>query len=171
MFVTVSRSRPIKTKQYAETKRPIIILLIIFFFFHWRELLQVSFFVAANILSRKTRVCRHKHVFVATKHVFCPDQSMLAATKMTPVAPPANDNSFSVTALKQHRGRRCGSAQVTPSLIALLMVLQVVANYYGNKKRYEPVEGKSIHWAGGRTDAPPDTPRCGFDGSKCPPEG
>ncbi|KAK6176544.1 hypothetical protein SNE40_014809 [Patella caerulea] len=47
---------------------------------------------------------------------------------------------------------------------------EVVANYYGNKKRYEPVQGKKIHWAGGRDSPPPDTPTCGFDGSKCPPE-
>ena len=132
--------------------------------YHWRELLQVLF------LWRQI-FCPEKHVFPATKHVFCRDKSMLPATKITLVAAPANDNSFSVTALKLHRGRRCATAQVSPPLTALLMVLQVVANYYGNKKRYEPVEGKSIHWAGGRTDAPPDTPRCGFDGSKCPPEG
>ncbi|ESO90424.1 hypothetical protein LOTGIDRAFT_191857, partial [Lottia gigantea] len=47
---------------------------------------------------------------------------------------------------------------------------EVVANYYGNKKKYEPVVGKDIHWAGGLTSPPPDTPTCGFDGSKCPPE-
>ncbi|XP_046544538.1 receptor-type guanylate cyclase gcy-28-like isoform X3 [Haliotis rubra] len=47
---------------------------------------------------------------------------------------------------------------------------EVVANYYGNKKQYEPVEHKSIHWAGGRNSPPPDTPDCGFDGSKCPPD-
>ncbi|XP_076448288.1 atrial natriuretic peptide receptor 1-like [Babylonia areolata] len=46
----------------------------------------------------------------------------------------------------------------------------VVANYYGNKKQYEPVEGTSIAWAGGRSEPPTDTPHCGFDGSKCPPE-
>ena len=57
------------------------------------------FFVAANILSRKTRVC-------GDKHVFCPDQSVLASTKIILVAAPANDNFLSVTALKQHRGRR-----------------------------------------------------------------
>ncbi|KAK7474181.1 hypothetical protein BaRGS_00034589 [Batillaria attramentaria] len=39
-------------------------------------------------------------------------------------------------------------------------VFEVVANYYGNKKEYEPVAGKSIHWAGGRTGPPPDTPKC-----------
>ena len=50
-------------------------------------------------------------------------------------------------------------------------LLQVVANYYGNKKQYEPVEKRSIYWAGGRTTPPIDTPECGFDGSKCPPEG
>ena len=32
--------------------------------YHWRELPQVSFFVATKVLSRQTRV------FVATKHVF-----------------------------------------------------------------------------------------------------
>ena len=47
----------------------------------------------------------------------------------------------------------------------------MVANYFGNKKQYEPVEGKTIHWAGGRTAPPPDIPECGFDGAKCPPDG
>ncbi|XP_035828441.1 atrial natriuretic peptide receptor 1 [Aplysia californica] len=47
---------------------------------------------------------------------------------------------------------------------------RVVANYYGNRKQYEPVKGVDIHWAGGRTEPPPDTPTCGFDGSKCPPD-
>ncbi|XP_046575738.1 atrial natriuretic peptide receptor 1-like [Haliotis rubra] len=47
---------------------------------------------------------------------------------------------------------------------------EVVANYFGNRKRYEPVPGKEIHWAGGRTSPPPDVPKCGFDGAKCPPE-
>ncbi|XP_064596016.1 atrial natriuretic peptide receptor 1-like isoform X3 [Liolophura sinensis] len=47
---------------------------------------------------------------------------------------------------------------------------EVVANYYGNKKVYEPVTGKRIHWAGGRNSPPPDTPECGFDYSLCPPE-
>ncbi|XP_063438137.1 atrial natriuretic peptide receptor 1-like isoform X4 [Mytilus trossulus] len=47
---------------------------------------------------------------------------------------------------------------------------EVVANYFGKDKEYKEVEGKRIHWAGGRTSAPPDTPKCGFDGSKCPPK-
>ncbi|ESP02584.1 hypothetical protein LOTGIDRAFT_237906 [Lottia gigantea] len=47
---------------------------------------------------------------------------------------------------------------------------EVVANYFGNKKQYEKVKGKEIHWAGGRTEPPPDVPVCGFDGSLCPPE-
>ncbi|XP_074661702.1 atrial natriuretic peptide receptor 1-like isoform X2 [Tubulanus polymorphus] len=45
---------------------------------------------------------------------------------------------------------------------------EVVANYYGNKKQYEPVPGKVIHWAGDRKTPPKDTPECGFDGSGCP---
>ena len=49
--------------------------------------------------------------------------------------------------------------------------IQVVANYYGNRKVYEPVPNMHIHWAGGRTSPPPDTPTCGFDGSGCKPEG
>lgn len=48
---------------------------------------------------------------------------------------------------------------------------QIVANFYGNRKMYEPVEGKEIHWAGGKKGPPPDEPQCGFDGSKCPPHG
>ncbi|XP_041356262.1 atrial natriuretic peptide receptor 1-like [Gigantopelta aegis] len=44
---------------------------------------------------------------------------------------------------------------------------EVVANYYGVQQYYEPVPGKSIHWAGGRVNPPPDTPECGFDGSRC----
>ncbi|XP_064596017.1 LOW QUALITY PROTEIN: atrial natriuretic peptide receptor 1-like [Liolophura sinensis] len=47
---------------------------------------------------------------------------------------------------------------------------EVVANYYGNKKIYEPVPNKRIYWAGGRDSPPSDTPKCGFDGSKCPPD-
>ncbi|XP_041355945.1 atrial natriuretic peptide receptor 1-like [Gigantopelta aegis] len=49
-------------------------------------------------------------------------------------------------------------------------IFEVVANYYGNRKQYEPVPDKKIHWAGGRTGPPPDTPECGYDGSKCPPD-
>ncbi|XP_064645630.1 atrial natriuretic peptide receptor 1-like isoform X2 [Lineus longissimus] len=45
---------------------------------------------------------------------------------------------------------------------------EVVANYYGNKKQYEAVAGKSIHWAGNKNEPPRDTPECGFDGSGCP---
>ncbi|KAK6173996.1 hypothetical protein SNE40_017355 [Patella caerulea] len=46
-------------------------------------------------------------------------------------------------------------------------LFEVVANYYGNRKHYEPVTGRTIHWAGGRTGPPTDVPECGFDGSKC----
>lgn len=52
----------------------------------------------------------------------------------------------------------------------ILSFVQVVANYYGNKKIYEPVRNKRIYWAGQRDSPPPDTPKCGFDGSKCPPD-
>ncbi|XP_041356301.1 atrial natriuretic peptide receptor 1-like [Gigantopelta aegis] len=47
---------------------------------------------------------------------------------------------------------------------------EVVGTYDGRRKRYLPVEGKKIHWAGSRTTPPPDTPICGYDGSKCPPK-
>ncbi|CAI9726824.1 atrial natriuretic peptide receptor 1-like isoform X2 [Octopus vulgaris] len=47
---------------------------------------------------------------------------------------------------------------------------EVVANYFGNKKQYVPVPNRTIHWAGGRKFPPPDTPECGYDGSKCPPD-
>ena len=65
------------------------------------------------------------------------------------------------------RGRRATRALVTMTRV----LLQIVANYYGNRKVYEPVEGKRIHWAGGKLSPPPDTPECGFDHSGCPPEG
>ncbi|GFR93800.1 guanylate cyclase [Elysia marginata] len=45
---------------------------------------------------------------------------------------------------------------------------EVVGNYFGTTKQYTPLPGKKIHWAGGRTLPPPDVPKCGFDGSKCP---
>lgn len=51
-----------------------------------------------------------------------------------------------------------------------ISLLQVVANYFGNTKLYEPYPGRKIRWAGPYTEAPPDTPKCGFDNSKCPPE-
>ncbi|GFO01839.1 guanylate cyclase [Plakobranchus ocellatus] len=47
---------------------------------------------------------------------------------------------------------------------------EVVANYFGNSKEYTPYKGRMIHWAGGRKEPPPDVPKCGFDGSKCPPK-
>ncbi|KAK3733152.1 hypothetical protein RRG08_046076 [Elysia crispata] len=47
---------------------------------------------------------------------------------------------------------------------------RVVANYYGNRKQFEAEPGVDIHWAGDRESPPPDTPTCGFDGSKCPPD-
>ena len=52
--------------------------------YHWQELTQVSF------LSRQTRICRDKFEFVATKHVFCRDKSIM--TKMILVAAPATDS-------------------------------------------------------------------------------
>ena len=39
-------------------------------------------FVATNVLSRRTRVCRDKHTFVRTKDVFCRDKNQLVATKV-----------------------------------------------------------------------------------------
>ncbi|GFO01810.1 guanylate cyclase [Plakobranchus ocellatus] len=47
---------------------------------------------------------------------------------------------------------------------------EVVADYFGNNKTYTPYPGRKIHWPGGRTKPPPDTPTCGFDRSKCPPK-
>lgn len=43
-----------------------------------------------------------------------------------------------------------------------------VANYIGATHTLKYVSGTKIHWAGGRTDPPPDTPTCGFDNSLCP---
>ncbi|XP_041356233.1 atrial natriuretic peptide receptor 1-like [Gigantopelta aegis] len=45
---------------------------------------------------------------------------------------------------------------------------EVVANYFGHRKQYEPVPGRPIDWGGGRTSAPDDNPMCGYDGSDCP---
>ena len=41
-----------------------------------------NFFVTTKVLSQQTRVCRNKHMFVVTRHTFCHDKSMLAATKL-----------------------------------------------------------------------------------------
>lgn len=46
-----------------------------------------------------------------------------------------------------------------------------MANYIGTEKQVTIEKDKRIHWAGGRIDPPPDNPKCGFDGSKCPKEG
>ncbi|KAJ9595889.1 hypothetical protein L9F63_012908, partial [Diploptera punctata] len=43
-----------------------------------------------------------------------------------------------------------------------------VASYIGANRTLQYVPGAKIHWAGGRTDPPPDTPKCGFDGTLCP---
>ena len=47
---------------------------------------------------------------------------------------------------------------------------QVVAEYLGKDREYREVAGMAVHWAGGREGPPADTPRCGFDGSGCPPD-
>ncbi|GFS67183.1 receptor-type guanylate cyclase gcy-28 [Trichonephila clavipes] len=47
-------------------------------------------------------------------------------------------------------------------------VFEVVANYIGTEKQVVDEPGKSFHWAGGRKHPPPDTPKCGYDKSKCP---
>ncbi|KAL5007127.1 hypothetical protein ScPMuIL_015933 [Solemya velum] len=39
-----------------------------------------------------------------------------------------------------------------------------VAHYNGDMGKYVAAEGKYIHWAGGRTTAPPNKPVCGFTG-------
>ncbi|XP_053386118.1 atrial natriuretic peptide receptor 3-like [Mercenaria mercenaria] len=48
---------------------------------------------------------------------------------------------------------------------------EVVANYFGQSKRFEYIPDKFIQWPGNYHHAPPDTPKCGFDNSKCPPQG
>ncbi|CAB3233285.1 unnamed protein product [Arctia plantaginis] len=45
---------------------------------------------------------------------------------------------------------------------------EVVATYVAANSSLQFIEGRPIHWAGGRTTPPPDTPQCGFDGSLCP---
>ncbi|XP_072161271.1 atrial natriuretic peptide receptor 1 isoform X3 [Bemisia tabaci] len=44
---------------------------------------------------------------------------------------------------------------------------KVVAYYFGKTSKVEYLSGAKIHWPGGRTSPPPDTPKCGFDGSLC----
>ncbi|XP_054258597.1 atrial natriuretic peptide receptor 1-like [Macrosteles quadrilineatus] len=44
---------------------------------------------------------------------------------------------------------------------------KIVANYIGVTHSLEYVPGAKIHWAGGRSQPPPDTPICGFDGALC----
>uniref|UniRef100_A0A146M109 Guanylate cyclase n=2 Tax=Lygus hesperus TaxID=30085 RepID=A0A146M109_LYGHE len=44
---------------------------------------------------------------------------------------------------------------------------RIVAHYIGIKDKLEFLNNTKIHWAGGRTSAPPNRPECGFDGSLC----
>lgn len=46
-------------------------------------------------------------------------------------------------------------------------LFRTVANYY-NASGLQFVKDVQIHWAGGRTGPPLDTPVCGFDNSLCP---
>lgn len=46
-------------------------------------------------------------------------------------------------------------------------MFEIVANYF-HDGGLQFVEGKEIHWSGGKTKAPPDRPTCGFDGALCP---
>ncbi|KAF6199006.1 hypothetical protein GE061_007029 [Apolygus lucorum] len=45
--------------------------------------------------------------------------------------------------------------------------VKIVAHYIGIKDKLEFLNNTKIHWAGGRTSAPPNRPECGFDGSLC----
>ncbi|XP_014371532.2 atrial natriuretic peptide receptor 1 isoform X2 [Papilio machaon] len=45
---------------------------------------------------------------------------------------------------------------------------EVVATYIAANSSLQFIANRPIHWAGGRTTPPPDTPECGFDGSLCP---
>ncbi|XP_077993684.1 atrial natriuretic peptide receptor 1-like isoform X2 [Glandiceps talaboti] len=44
-------------------------------------------------------------------------------------------------------------------------VFTVIANYYGTRKKYEPVKGAKIDWPG--EHQPVDVPACGFQGEFC----
>ena len=48
---------------------------------------------ATNIILSRQKVCCGKHTFVATKDVFRRDKHVFVATKMIPVAAPANDRT------------------------------------------------------------------------------
>lgn len=45
--------------------------------------------------------------------------------------------------------------------------LEIVANYF-HTTGLKFIDGKNIHWAGGRDGPPADKPKCGFDNSLCP---
>lgn len=45
---------------------------------------------------------------------------------------------------------------------------EVVATYVAANSSLQFIEDRPIHWAGGRLTPPPDTPKCGFDGTLCP---
>lgn len=49
-------------------------------------------------------------------------------------------------------------------------LFQIVGHYIGVKNKLEFLDNAQIHWAGGRTSAPPNRPECGFDGSLCQSE-
>lgn len=40
----------------------------------------------------------------------------------------------------------------------------MVANFFGDRQYYNPVPGKSVHWAGGRTAPPLNEPVCWYEG-------
>ena len=42
----------------------------------------------------------------------------------------------------------------------------MVAHYLKLNRKYSPVDGKKIHWPGGRDTPPPDIPECGFLGNE-----
>lgn len=44
---------------------------------------------------------------------------------------------------------------------------RIVAHYIGTKEELVTINDTKIHWSGGRSSPPPDTPVCGFDNSLC----
>ena len=75
-----------------------------FYFKLYKHMLYLSpnnSFVATNIILSRQKFCRNKHIFVATKDLFCRDKAFVA-TKIVLAAVPANDRTGSLCGNMYH---------------------------------------------------------------------
>ena len=98
------RDKHAKTRLLSRQKYACRYFFLFYFFKLYKHVLYLSpnnSFVATNIILSRQKFCRNKHIFVATKDLFCRDKAFVA-TKIVLAAVPANDRTGSLCGNMYH---------------------------------------------------------------------